>query len=296
MLVKHVGWPSGRRATLPANQDVRQHQDSYENCTHRKHHVTQDRHPPVTPFRTTAIVAACLLAAVCMGMWLGHLIPVDQLSPETKDIVRLTTNLVATMSALLLGLLVNSSKASYDTTRTRVMQKASKYALLDRVLEICGPQAAEVRDDLHALIEAETRRLWPDDAHVTAPTKSQHQMGNAFYLSILRLEARDDIERALKAQAVNLAVDLGQLLSLMDAESTSISKPMLTVVVLWLVQIFLGFSVIAPPTATAIFALIVSALCAAGAIFLILELDEPFGGLIRIPSEPMRNLLRQFGK
>ena len=103
----------------------------------------------MTPSRTTAIVAACLLAAVWMGMWLSHFLPVDQLSPETKDIVRLTTGLVATMSALLLGLLVNSSKASYDTTRARVMQKASKYALLDRVLEIYGPQAAKVRGDLH---------------------------------------------------------------------------------------------------------------------------------------------------
>jgi len=251
----------------------------------------------MTPSRTTAIVAACLLAAVWMGMWLSHFLPVDQLSPETKDIVRLTTGLVATMSALLLGLLVNSSKASYDTTRARVMQKASKYALLDRVLEIYGPQAAEVRGDLHALIEGETRRLWPDDAHATARTKSQDQKGNAFYGALLSLDARDDTQRALKAQAAGLALDVGQLLSLMEAESTtSISKPMLTVVVLWLVQIFLGFSVIAPPTATATFALIASALCATGAIFLILELDDPFSGLIRISSEPMRKVLGQLGK
>jgi hypothetical protein len=82
----------------------------------------------------------------------------------------------------------------------------------------------------------------------------------------------------------------------MEAESTSISKPMLTVVVMWLIQIFLGFSVIAPPTATAMFALIASALCAAGAIFLILELDDAFSGLIRVSSEPMRKVLRQFGE
>jgi hypothetical protein len=177
------------------------------------------------------------------------------------------------------------------------MQKASKYALLDRVLEIYGPQAAEVRDDLHALIEGETRRLWPDDAHATARTKSQDQKGNAFYGALLSLEARDETQRALKAQAASLALDIGQLLSLMEAESTtSISKPMLTVVVLWLVQIFLGFSVIAPPTATATFALIASALCTAGAIFLILELDDPFSGLIRISSEPMRKVLGQLGK
>ena len=84
---------------------------------------------------------------------------------------------------------------------------------------------------------------------------------------------------------------------IMMAEATpSISKPMLIVVVLRLVMIFLGFSLIAPPNATASLALIASALCVAGAIFLIRELDRPFDGLMRISSEPMLNVLRQLGK
>ena len=127
--------------------------------------------------------------------------------------------------------------------------------------------------------------------------KPQNQIGNAFYLSLLKLEAHDDTQRALKAQAESLAVELGQLLSLMETESTaSISKPMLVVVVLWLVMIFLGFSLIAPSNATATLALISSAWCAAGAIFLILELDRPFSGVVRISSEPMLNVLGQIGK
>jgi len=246
---------------------------------------------------TTAIISACLLAAVWVGMWLRRFLPEDHLSPDGRENMKLALGLVATMSALLLGLLVSSAKTSYDTTRTQVMEKASKYALLDRVLEIYGPQAAEVRGELRVLIEGEMRRLWPDDGHATARTNSQKQMGNAFYLSLLRLEARNDTERTLKAQAASLALDLGQLLSLMEAESlTSISTPMLTVVVLWLVMIFLGFSLFAPSNTTARFTLIASALCAAGAIFLILELDHPFSGLMRISSEPMLNVLRQVGK
>jgi hypothetical protein len=194
-------------------------------------------------------------------------------------------------------LLVNSAKTSYDTTRTQVMQKASKYALLDRLLVIYGPRAAEVRGKLPALIEESTRHMWPDAADTPAQSKRVTEMGNAFYVAVLRLEARDDTERALKAQAVSLTLELGQLNSLMQAESTtSISKPMLVVVVLWLVIIFLAFSLVAPPNGTVNFALIASALCVAGAIFLILELDQPFEGLLRISSEPMLNVLRQVGK
>jgi len=246
---------------------------------------------------TTGIVSACLLAAVWIGVRLRRFLPEDHLSPNSRDSVKLAMGLVATMSALLLGLLVSSAKSSYDTTRTQVMQVASKYRFLDRLLEIYGPQAAEVRGKLHALMAESTRRMWPDVADTPAPSKPANYVGDAFYVGLLRLEARDDTERALKAQAVSLTVEIGQLRSLMDAESTtSISKPMLIVVVLWLVMIFLGFSLIAPPNATANFALVASALCVAGAIFLILELDHPFGGLLRISSEPMLNVLGQTGK
>jgi hypothetical protein len=152
----------------------------------------------------TAIVSACLLAAVWIGMWLRRFLPEHHLSPHSRDTVKLSMGLVATMSALLLGLLVNSAKTSYDTTRTQVMQKAAKYALVDRLLAIYGPRAAQVRGELPALIEESTRRMWPDDADIQAQSKRVTQMGNAFYVAVLRLEPRDDTERALKAQAVSL--------------------------------------------------------------------------------------------
>jgi len=220
---------------------------------------------------TTAIVSVCLLAAVSIGMWFRRFLPEDHLSVESRDTVKLAMGLVATMAALLLGLLVSSAKTSYDTTRLQVMEVASKFALLDRVLAIYGPHAAEVRGQLRALMQASTRRLWPHDADHLAPAMPRTQVGNAFYAAVLKLQARDDTERTLKAQAESMTLELGQIRSLMEAESVpSISKLMLVVVVLWLVMIFLGFSLIAPPNVTANFALIASALCAAGAIFLLL--------------------------
>jgi hypothetical protein len=117
------------------------------------------------------------------------------------------------------------------------------------------------------------------------------------YGAIQRLSPQNDTQAALKSQAAALAIDTAQVRSLLAAQSVpSISKPMLIILVCWLAIIFLGFSVLAPPNATAILALTVSALAVSGAIFLILELDQPFGGLIRISSEPMVNALHQFGK
>ena len=230
-------------------------------------------------------------------MWLRHFLPEHHLSPDSRDTVKLATGLVATMSALLLGLLVNSAKTSYDTTRTQVLQVAAKFDLLDRALRIYGPHAAQVRAALPGLIEESTRRTWLKAAGNQAQAKPTPQMADAFDVALLRLEARDDVERALKSLAVSLIVEIGQIRSLMRAESVaSVSKPMMVVVVLWLVMIFLGFSLIAPSNATANFALIGSALCAAAAIFLILELDHPFGGLMQISSEPLLNELAPAGQ
>jgi hypothetical protein len=251
----------------------------------------------MNPIRTTAIVAACLLAAISIGMWASCTFHTDQLGPETRETVKLGTGLIATIAALLLGLLVNSSKTYFNTTRTQLSEVASKYSFLSRLLEIYGPQADGVRSALHALIEETMRRLWPDDAHTPAPSVHKNQIGNAFYSALLNLETCDDTERTLKAQAVSLVADLGQLRSLMEAESTtSTSKPMLVVLVFWLVMIFLGYSLIVPANATDAVILIVSAWCATGSIFLILEQDDPFRGIIRISSKPLLDVLEQFEK
>jgi len=102
------------------------------------------------------------------------------------------------------------------------------------------------------------------------------------------------MQKILKSQATTLAADIAETRSLLTAQSApSVSQPMLIILVSWLVVIFVGFSVLAPPNASTLFALMVSALAVSGAIFLILELDEPFGGLIGISSEPMLTALHQ---
>jgi len=251
----------------------------------------------MTTSRSTAFTSSCLLAAVLIGMWIRRFLPEYLLSTDSRDTVKLAMGLVATMAALLLGLLVNSGKGSYDTTRSQVTHMASKFALLDRILEIYGPQATGLRAELHALIEEVTRRLWPDDVNVPEQWKPNAQMSDAFYVAVLRLEARDDTERTLKVQAVNLIQEIAELRSIMLTESTTfIARPILVVVVLWLVMIFLGYSLIAPPNALANVVLIAAALCTGGAIYLILDLERPFAGLVRISSEPMLHVLRQRGK
>ena len=139
--------------------------------------------------------------------------------------------------------------------------------------------------------------MWPGEATALANLTPNKETGNTTYAAIQALLPNNDVQRSLKTQAGTVAADLGQIRSLLVAQSVpSISKPMLIVLVSWLAIIFLGFSALAPPNATAAIALMISALAVSGAIFLILELDQPFGGLIRISSEPLLNALHQLSK
>jgi len=243
------------------------------------------------------ILFVVLVSAALFGRRVHRYLPEDHLSADPRDAVKLAMGLVATMTALVLGLLVSSAKDSYDTKRSEVIQMAAKVAFLDRVLALYGPEAAETRGELRTAVGDAVGRIWSSSRGGPAQLATSHQAGDALYVALQRLSPRDDAQRTLKRQVESLTVDLGQLRSLLIAQSIpSISKPMLIILVSWLVVIFFGFSVIAPPNATTMLASVASAFSVACAIFLILELDQPFGGLIHIPSEPITNVLSHLVK
>src|SRR5215471_3856935 len=246
---------------------------------------------------TGLIVFGCLVGAVLLGMSLRRLLPEHHLSADSRDVIKLAIGLIATMSALVLGLLVSSAKGSYDTERSEVIQMAAKVAFLDRLLAVYGPEAAEARVRFHGAVKEAVQQMWPEETRQPAQLAPNAQAGNALYGVIQALSPQNDAQRKLKEQAISVGIDIGQLRSLLVAQGVpSISTPMLIILVSWLAIIFLGFSALAPPNITAMLALIVSAVAVSGAIFLILELDQPFSGVIRIPSEPMVNALGQLAK
>src|SRR5438552_7659468 len=243
---------------------------------------------------TALIVFGCLIVAMWVGRTLRGFLPEAHLSTESKDAVKLAMGLLATMSALVLGLLVSSAKGAYDTQRTEVILMASKITFLGRVLDASGPDAVGVRALLRNNVGESIQQMWPGQMRRPADRNPDVQAGNLAYAALQQLSPKNDMQSVLKSQATTLAGDLAQTRSLLAAQSVpSVSLAMLIILVSWLVIIFVGFSVLAPPNATTVFALMVSALAVSGAIFLILELDQPFGGLIGISSEPMLNALHQ---
>ena len=236
---------------------------------------------------------ACVLGATFLGVLLRCVLPEEHLSDESKDVVKLSMGLVATMTALILGLLVASTKDAYDAKKTETLQMAAKIAYLDRALENYGSETAAARASLRGIVERMIAKLWPRAGAVTRLRDDPSGFrSTVLFDAIQKLSPATDLQRALKAQALTAASDLGQMRWLLSEQGgSSISTPLLIIVVSWLAILFLSFALFAPPNATVIGALIVAALSVSGGILLILELDRPFDGFIRISSEPMEHTL-----
>ncbi len=248
----------------------------------------------------SGIVFACAFGGALLGMILRAFLPEKHLSAESKDLVRLGMGLVATMTALVLGLLVASAKSSFDAQRNGLAQLSANVIVLDKTLARYGTETKEVRKILRAAVTDVIQRTWPEENGASGPTtaKSSTQASyEEFYEKMQELTPKDENQRTLHAQALKVAGDIGQTRWLMYAQRTSsIPTPFLVVLVCWLTLIMGSFGLFAPPNTVVFFTLIVCALTVSSAIFLIMDLDQPFHGIIHISSAPLRNALEQLGR
>ena len=238
------------------------------------------------------LVFAGLFASAMLALRLNMVVSDHHLCSATKDTVKLTMGLVATMTALILGLLVSSTKSAYDAERSEITQMSSKIIYLDRVLVNFGPESAGARKVLRKTVEKALLRIWPEENASNALPDPGTTWSEGLPASIQKLSPQNDAQRADKSEGLQISSSLAQMRWLLfEQEESSISMPMLLVVISWLGILFFSFGLFAPANPTAIGALMVASISVAGAIFLILELDQPFSGFIKISSEPMRNAL-----
>jgi hypothetical protein len=242
-----------------------------------------------------AIALSCI-TFVCIsgGALLGMFLPGHHLSIEEKDVVRLGTGLIGTIAALVLGLLIASAKSSYDTQSTQITQMTSNFVLLDNLLAEYGPETSDVRKLLRRSVVVLADRMWRENSSDAAKAKpfEASDASDAFFAKLQRLSPENDSQRSLQARAMQLATDLAQTRLLLFAQTNnSIPMPFLVVLIFWLTIIFGSFSLFAKPNATIFGSLFVFALSAVGAIYLVLELSQPFAGLMQISSAPLRDAL-----
>lgn len=245
----------------------------------------------MNPTAIGAVAFACTLGGVLLGIGLRVALPDHHVTNESRDTVKLGIGLIATMTALLLGLVTASAKSSFDSLDTAVKQTAADILTLDRALARYGPETREIREALKHAVGHRIDATWPRDSSRPALTDPSEAAAAVEGLvdGIRALSPRDDVQRSLRSRALDLGEALLEERWLVFAGvGTSIPLPFLAILLFWLTLTFASFGLLAPPNATVIAVLFLCALSIAGAVFLILEMGRPFEGLITVSADPLR--------
>lgn len=251
------------------------------------------------PLGIGTVVFLCTLAGALIGMWLRAILPEHHLRNESQDTMRLGIGLVATLTALVLGLMTASAKSSFDGLNNAIKNMAADLIATDRVLARYGPETKEIRATLKRVIANRVEATWtgspsqPAKLDVTEATAT----GEWIVDQIRALAPPNDAQRLLQSRALDQSeavlrmrwVVLGEL-------GTSIPWPFLIILVFWLTITFMSFGLQAPVNTTVLAVLLLCALSVAGAVFLILEMDGPYDGLIQVSAQPLRFALTRLGQ
>ena len=220
-------------------------------------------------------------------------LPEHHLDADSRNTVTVGIGLIATMTALLLGLVTASAKNSFDAVDSAVKETSINVLALDRVLARYGSETSEIRKGLQQAIGARIDMIWRQGSSKPSnldPISSGAGLQAERLAGAIRaLKPRNDSQRAFQSQAIDLSETLlkARWLVLAGTER-SVPVPFLVILVFWLTITFASFGLFAPRNATVLAVLFVCALSVACAVFLILEMDMPFQGLIKVSADPLR--------
>lgn len=244
------------------------------------------------------LIFVTAVMAFRFGHRLSRWLPVDHLSPEARHAAHVGIGMLATLLALVLGLMITSAKRSFDDRQAELLRFASSVVLLDRALVGYGEDAQPVRTQLKQIFanvrsRIEERSRDPD--HPGTFMNSLHAI-TALQHSVLQLPAGNDSKHWYQARAMQLSSEIAQdRVIIMERYSSSVPELLILIVVAWVVLIYLGLGIFNVSNPTVNTTLDICALAFACAIAIVIELDSPYSGLVSISTEPLARAAQALG-
>ncbi|MEW6144450.1 MAG: hypothetical protein AB1598_05475 [Thermodesulfobacteriota bacterium] len=246
------------------------------------------------------IIFVCIIGGAFIGIFLRKMLPERHLSDESRNMVTIGMGIVATMAALAVGLMIQGAQTNFNNQRSDLIDMSAKIIFLDKLLADYGPGAEGARQVLRSSLERTINQFWPKDGSGGAMIETPESRAETLYYQILSLTPDNDVRRAIRDEAVSLTYDLAQARdTLVMGQTRSIPGVffiLLGIILFWFVAIFFSFGLYAPTNGTVVATLIISALAVTLALFVIMELNRPFDGVLRMPSEPLVEALQNIGK
>ena len=248
-------------------------------------------------------IGAALAAFVAglAGLYLQRLLPEPHTSDRSRDMISAIVGLVSLLLALVLGIITGSAYNFYMNQKEELETIAARALQLDIALAEFGPEARQAREMLKAGMETVHNMFWGKTPMFDYdPSKLRPDMVIANLTATDTAIAALNPQTPLQKQAVaTAATDAGlikntRLLIAMQLKSP-ISWPLVTVVVIWSILLFCGFGLLSRMNATTVAALAFGAFAVGSALFLILELSQPYTGLFRVPAAALEESLEEMG-
>jgi len=251
------------------------------------------------------ILFAILCASSVLGFFVHFRLPERHRSPQSIALVQLAISLLVTFTAIVLGLLTTSVKEGFDSAYNARGQYAAELAQMERCLRDYGPETAPIRAQLKSYAAAVIASTWPDepppkgveypntaDMPLTGETPVLSDIINDIGLETRSLEPKDSLHQKLLTACIDQYRNLVQARwKVIEGAHGSISAPFYWVLTFWLALLFGTFCLTSPPNPMVATVVGLCALSVAVVVFVILDMDEPYGGLFGIPSTSMRNAL-----
>jgi hypothetical protein len=246
----------------------------------------------------SSVAFVCIFGGAMVGMALAVFLPQHHVSEESKDIVKLGAGIIATLAALVLGLLISSAKGTFDTMSSELKQTASKIVLLDQALAHYGPETKEIREINHRIVRYTVEGMWGNRKTMNTKNSVTGHGLEDIQDKLHQLAPKNDAQRWYQSRALQLSENIAEarLHLVQQLGQSSLPTVFLVIVIFWLTLIFSSFGLFAPRNPTVVCVLLLSALSLAGSLFLIQELDHPYQGLIKISADPLRNALENISR
>ena len=242
----------------------------------------------------SVIVATAVFLSGVIGLSLHRFLPEHHLSKETQDVIRLGTGMLSVLASLVLSLLITTAKTTFDSTDTAVREYSADLIVMDETLREYGEGALQARRFVREYTAKLISDVWSDRYHhrFLVENRAGSEILDHLREAIRALAPSNHDQQILAGEALQQATSLErERWLLIERAGATLSPIVIGIVVCWICAIFVSFGMNAPLHATIYSVFLILALAIGSAMFLILEMDSPFEGIMRISRQPVQTAL-----
>jgi len=246
------------------------------------------------PITLVILTALAMWTGIGLGRMLQSHLPPEHLQGESRDMIRTASGLLGTVVALTIGLLVGSAKSTFDQANEGVISLSTKVIQLDQALRRFGPTTEPLRAELRESMQQGRDLLWVSREPVSRRLKEAQRMRrfNAVVQQIEQIPVDTKGQELTRKEAAKLAGAVGRAVwQVMEKSEQQLPPPLIVMLILWLSLLFFSFGLLSPGNTTATGAMILSSLAMTGALFMLLEMNQPFDGFIEASQGPLDTML-----